>query len=208
MIKNQPPSLEAYEVSYAQAYLGNVSREDDAQDPFTCLAEFIEWPDEPENWTGAWAETHVLALISDHSLTPLRTLKETEAGNEAYAKYTLYNVPNSFRQLIPDTCHVGDALCSRGRITHQEYQSLWAEMEELDRELWQTAQEELLLRMQEDVKGYPTVELPVRILLAGTDDTTYSLCVATRKEAFEILEGLKNCPTWALLKDYGFIFTN
>lgn len=195
-------------VEYAQSFVRNDTCEDDYQKYFTCRAEFIEWTDNPDAWAGAWAGEYVLAIVYDHSMTKIKSIKETLASDESYAKYSIYNVPYSFRKLIPDTCHVGDDICSRGAITHQEYQSLWSDMGELDREIWTKSQNACFESLQKETNSYPTIEQPVKIHLTGTDDFSYSLCVATRKEAFEIVEGLKNCPTWSLLKDYGFIFTN
>jgi|ERR1019366_171205 hypothetical protein len=54
----------------------------------------------------------------------------------------------------------------------------------------------------------PTIERPIKLYLAGNDDTSYSFFATTVEEAEKVLETLILEPTMEKLRDLGFVFTN
>lgn len=201
------PSLSPDMQAYARSFVCG-TREHDVTVPYTFHAEFIQWTDTPEAWAGAWAKDFVLCVVRDYSATQVRSQEELEASFRSYATYCIHNVPYGLRQHLPQTCFAGDLPCSRSTITRAEYDELWRNMCNMDREAWQSQQQATLTGLLNDINATPTIEQPISIHLAGTDDSSWSLCVGTRKEALEIVAGLRNAPSWALLNDYGFLFTN
>jgi hypothetical protein len=177
------------------------------------LAEgFIKWPDNPECWAGAYETPeggYVWCSVSNSERCyGLKSMAETIAGNEKYATYSAYNLPPYLLSMSERKVKVHGSECTATQLTRSELDAIVAVMGKLDREQWEGKVEKLKSSMNSESRGYPTVEYPVKIYLAGTDDCSYSLCTATQEIANDIVSDLVKNPTWDKVRDYGFVFTN
>lgn len=194
MIKGQPTNLDSALVDYADVLVKD-RRNVNSDLPAVVSSEFIKWKDRPELWSSAWADTHVLAIVNDHSMHELRSVSEIECSFKTQAEYNIHNVPYSFRKTLSS---------NSGLITHQEYLALQRDMGGMDRAEWRKEQDKFLSSLMDDLDTYQSIEYPIVIQLTGDDDTSYALAVDTVGAALEIIKGLKNLSTWDNLKEYGF----
>jgi len=59
-----------------------------------------------------------------------------------------------------------------------------------------------------ETAGYPSVKMPFRLFLAGTDDTSYSKVFSELHEMAECANEIIKTPTEKNLFELGFVFTN
>jgi hypothetical protein len=59
-----------------------------------------------------------------------------------------------------------------------------------------------------ETMGFPHVENPIRVYLAGNDDCSYSRVFPTVDAAKEALQQIIEIPMWETLESFGFVFTN
>lgn len=209
-IQNVPDNLNENLIHYANSFVKDHLK-NDFYIPETITAEFLQWNDEPENWAGPWAENFILCIVNDYSkIGNLKTISERLAEIAAYACYSIYNLPYKYRSdMLKIHSFVNGQECSRCTMTHEEYLNLTNKIENSDLQEWNRNILKCETDQKREINAYPLKESPIKIHLTGTDDCSYSLCVATRKEAEEIIEKIKNGKNqWKLIADLGFVFTN
>jgi len=176
------------------------------------LTSFIEWLDNPEQWAGAWTtadSSYVWCQVSNYERCwDLKSIAETIAEYERYARYSIHNIPIHFLDMVQKTVKHHGVESGVSSVTARELNSIIKLMGKFDSDNWEDNRRAALAAMMSDLHGYPSVENPVKIFLAGTDDCSWALCVETVEIADKIVTDLNQCATWAKLHDYGFVFTN
>jgi hypothetical protein len=164
---------------------------------------FFTWDQYPECWAGAWGGTHVLFKITDHSLVHyLHSAETVRSKRRDYEKYSVFNFPYRFR----DTVLNSEKTPGRSRLTHAEMlffssQMTLEEHQNRDAKLAQFEPHDF------SIQDSLTSERPIKLYLAGTDDTSYSATFSSIEEANKRLMQLVENPTWDDLKN-DFHFSN
>jgi len=209
-IQNFPDGLEENMVKFANSICQVDIDPSNFNYPRTLRAEFIKWPDSPEYWAGAWARTHVLACVKDHTniYPALKPRHIRDAEIKHYAMTCTYCLPSKYRQQYEKVVTVNGRKCLNSTLTNVELTELDELMSDEEKSEWGQKVSDHIANSKLDDTTYTTFEKPIRIYLAGTDDTSYSLTCATADEAMACLDRIKSKPSWGALKAAGFVFSN
>lgn len=143
-----------------------------------------------------WAMFRLTDHTKEHKLP---SADQIDAHQRTYIKYSAYtygygNCTKVFGKGW-DISYVGDSRCSRGAITHQEYLQLESFLgAEKTKELYDIGLEDLDIPVDRWVNTTPHIELPIKLFVAGNDDTSFTKLFATREEAYNFLESMIKEP--------------
>lgn len=165
---------------------------------------------------GTENERHWAAYyISDHSrLGTLKSVKEENLAQKRYYKYSAYTYGWRVVEEVLGKdwflCYVGEdptKLCSRSTLTYQE---LLKVRNALGIQKCTELYEERLKSIEEDRWSdvTPHIELPIKLYLAGNDDSSFTRLFATVEDAVRFVNDVsKNLATSSFLHEE-MIFTN
>lgn len=156
----------------------------------------------------SWAMYRLTDHTREHKL-PSR--EQIEANQRTYEKYNAYTYGwNKVTNILGKDWHLvtlRGGPCGRASLTHQEYLRVEKELgkEEMDR-LYQDA-----LISSNDEKWYtttPHIEMPVKLYIAGNDDSSYTRLFETVEEGEKYLKELADVPTTSEQITSDMYFTN
>ena len=197
------------------ASLGNL--QDYAQNLIhnTQMSCFIKWnAEEADAWGGPWPGDTVLCTISDarlnpyHISNPLLTVEENLRLGDIRDASSVYYFPYRLTRDIDLKMLYKGTPCSRSELTAPEISDMMAKMtaeEHAEREL--TLKKVRNSRYAERL-AYPSVDYPFRLYMCGSDDSSYACCYAGAEEAVNALTAMAGNPSFAILEEYGLVFTN
>ena len=174
---------------------------------------FLVWEEETAYmWAGPWGESHVFFKIVDHRFCPdLQTEEELVAKYRKQVRYSVYKKPARLTAgLDRDIYSVDGHIYKRSMITHEERLAMMALMthDELLEHEAQLKKCDDAYAIENGWCGQATVERPISLYLAGTDDASETALFLTIASAEAALFELAADPTPATLKRLGFQFTN
>lgn len=173
---------------------------------------FLNWENNPEQWSGPWMGNFVFYVVSDHSKEDLVSEDAIKSKYIEYVMSSRYSYPSNIinKCFTEDNfiCFVNGQKCSRSELTMDERREIMANM---------SRQEimDLSISIKNQIRHFHNVEIkadvckerPFKIFLVGTDDTSYSKTFATKEEALSMLAKLEQTSSWDIIfKD--FVFTN